>query len=86
MCVDAAAGIPRLQSTGSVDRVHGLSRSAACEIFPDQGSNLGRLHWQVESNPLIHQGSPRVLKVYKLFKIGSVLPWLDTVPVFLADT
>ena len=27
-------------------------------IFPDQGSNLCLLHWQVESLPLSHQGSP----------------------------
>ena len=29
--------------------VHGLSCSAACGIFPDQGSNLFPLHWQVDS-------------------------------------
>ena len=26
--------------------VHGLSCSAACRIFPDQGLNLYLLHWQ----------------------------------------
>ena len=26
--------------------------------FPIQGSNLGLLHWQVDSLPLSHQGSP----------------------------
>ena len=30
---------PRLQSTGSIVGVHGLSCSAACGIFPDQGLN-----------------------------------------------
>ena len=29
---------------GSVVVAHGLSCSVACEIFPDQGSNLGPLH------------------------------------------
>ena len=29
--------------------VHGLSCSAACGIFPDQGSNPCPLHWQVDS-------------------------------------
>ena len=29
---------------------HGLSCSAACGIFPDQGSNPCSLHWQVDSN------------------------------------
>ena len=38
--------------------VQGLSSSAACGIFPDQGSNPCLLHWQVDSLPLSHQGSP----------------------------
>ena len=38
-----------LQSAGSVVVVHGLSCSAACGIFPDQGSNSCPLHWQVDS-------------------------------------
>ena len=37
---------------------HRLSCSAACGIFPDQGSNLCPLHWQADSLPLHHQGSP----------------------------
>ena len=37
---------------------HGLSCSAACGIFPDQGSNPCPLHWQVDSQPVRHQGSP----------------------------
>ena len=53
-----------LQSTGSrragsVVVAHGLSRSAACGILPDQGSNPCPLHWQADSQPLRHQGSPR---------------------------
>ena len=52
-----------LQSTGSrragsVVVAHGLSCSAACGIFPDQGSNPCPLHWQADSQPLRHQGSP----------------------------
>ena len=43
---------------GSVIVAHGLSRSAACGIFPDQGSNPCPLHWQADSRPLRHQGSP----------------------------
>ena len=39
---------------------NGLSCSAACGIFPDQGPNLCPLHWQVDSYPLHHQGSPCV--------------------------
>ena len=37
---------------------HGLSCSTACGIFPDQGSNPRPLHWQVDSQPLHHHGSP----------------------------
>ena len=33
---------------------HGLSCSAACGTFPDQGSNLCLLPWQVDSSPLSH--------------------------------
>ena len=52
-----------LQSTGSrcagsVVVAHGPSCSAACGIFPDQGSNPCLLHWQADSQPLRHQGSP----------------------------
>ena len=52
-----------LQSTGSrragsVIVAHGPSCSAACGILPDQGSNPCPLHWQADSQPLRHQGSP----------------------------
>ena len=43
---------------GSVIVAHGLSCSAACGIFPDQGSNPRPLHWQADSQPLHRQGSP----------------------------
>ena len=43
---------------GSVIVAHGPSCSAACGILPDQGSNQCPLHWQVDSQPLRHQGSP----------------------------
>ena len=42
----------------SVVVAHRLSCPAACGIFPDQGSNPCPLHWQAESYPLSHQGSP----------------------------
>ena len=44
---------------GSVVVAHGPSCAAACGIFPDQGSNPCPLHWQAESQPLRHQGSPK---------------------------
>ena len=42
---------------GSVVVAHGPSCSAACGIFPDQGSNPCPLHWQADSQPLSHQGN-----------------------------
>ena len=44
---------------GSVIVAHGPSCSAACGIFPDQGLNPCPLHWQADSQPLCHQGSPQ---------------------------
>ena len=44
--------------TGSVVVAHGPSCSAACGILPGQGSNPCPLHWQADSQPLRHQGSP----------------------------
>ena len=64
-------GLQWLQYTGSVVAASGLwsastkvaARSfscyAACGIFPDQGLNPRLLHWQVNSLPLSHQGSPK---------------------------
>ena len=43
---------------GSVVVAYGPSYSAACGILPDQGSNPCPLHWQADSQPLRHQGSP----------------------------
>ena len=43
---------------GSVIAAYGPSCSAACGILPDQGSNPCPLHWQADSQPLRHQGSP----------------------------
>ena len=39
----------------------GLSWSVAHGIFSDPGWNLCLLHWQVDSLPLSHQGSPAYL-------------------------
>jgi len=49
---------PGLQSTGLIVVAHGVSSSAACGIFLDPGSNPCLLHWQADSLPLSHQGSP----------------------------
>ena len=54
----------RSRCAGSVVVAHGPSCSAACGIFPDQGSNPCPLHWQADSQPLCHQGSPRLAFMY----------------------
>ena len=54
-------GTGRIQlrrGTSSIVVGRGLSCSEACGIFPDQGLNLCPLHWQADSYPLHHQGSP----------------------------
>ena len=74
------AGLPPsrpllLRSTGSrraasVIVAHGPSRSAACGIFPDQGSNPCPLHRQADSQPLRHQGSPIIFFNYYFQKVS----------------
>ena len=56
---------------GSVVMAHGPSCSAACGIFPDQGSSPCPLHWQADSQPLRHQGSPHYVFNVKTFKAFS---------------
>ena len=62
---------------GSVIVAHRPSCSAACGIFPDQGSNPCPLHWQADSQPLRHQGSPQWILLMK----GS--DWWDMQSNFL---
>ena len=56
---------------GSATVAHGPSRSAACGIFPDQGSNPCPVHWQADSQPLRHQGSPLTTFLTDCFGICS---------------
>ena len=59
---------------GSVVVAHGPSCSAACGILPDQGSNPCGLHWQADSQPLRHRGSPS-LNVFK--QLGMELKYTN---------
>ena len=59
--------------TGSVVVAHGPSCSAARGILPDQGSNPCPLHWQADSQPLRHQGSPLLIKTQILWDQGPTL-------------
>ena len=72
--------VPALYSTDSVVVAHGLSCSAMCGVFQDQGSNPCLLHWQVDSWPLSHEGSPVLQLLYPFTRwwISRLLlcPWL----------
>ena len=59
---------------GSAIVAHGPSCSAACGIFPDQGSNPCPLHWQADSQPLRHQGSPFAVFLIQLKKLMFYKP------------
>ena len=60
---------------GSVLVAQGPSRSAACGILPDQGLNPRPLHYQADSQPLRHQGSPSIFyvtcKCHRLYEFAS---------------
>ena len=60
--------------TGSIPVALGLSHSAACGIFPDQGLNPCLLHRQVDSLPLSPQGGPVMwfLRVHSEAKSGGM--------------
>ena len=58
---------------------HGLSCSAACEIFLEEGSNLCPLHWQLDSYPLDHQGNAMQVFLKQMFVFGVLIPfWFCT--------
>ena len=61
---------------GSVVVAHGPGCSAACGILPDQGSNPCPLHWQADSQPLRHQGSPRLHFLKKTLGTSLAVQWL----------
>ena len=56
-------------------QAHGPSRSVARGIFPDRGTNPCPPHWQVDSQPLRHQGSPD----FNFLLLQTELSW--TLPV-----
>ena len=58
---------------GSVIVAHGPSCSTACGILPNQGPNPCPLHWQADSQPLCHQGSPSAHFLIGLFVVVVLL-------------
>ena len=87
-CADLSLSRPLLlwitgsRRAGSVIVAHGPSCSAACGIFPDQGSNPCPLHWQADSQPLRHQGSP-MTDFYNISGLNHWICFLPSLPSFL---
>ena len=69
---------------GSVTVAHGPSRSAARGILPDQGSNPCSLHWQADSQPLRHQGSPDTELLIQVYRLGLLFFSLQLEETFKA--
>ena len=63
---------------GSVAVAHRPSCSMACGILPDQGSNPCPLHWQADSQPLHHQGSPKGI-VFNTYVRCTITPNILTI-------
>ena len=68
-----------LQSMGSVVVGHGSSCSVATGILWDQELNPWPLHWQTDSHPICHQGSPSTLIYTRDFKLGKWRYWVRQV-------
>ena len=71
---------------GSVAMAHGPSRSTACGIFPDRGTNPCPLHRQADCQPLRHQGSPNsffLIEVQLIYNIVIVSGVQHSDSVFL---
>ena len=67
-------GLQQLWHMGSVVVAHGLSCSVACGGLPGPGLKPMSLHWQVDSYPLCHQGSPGGLN---LSSKGTYCYWVS---------
>ena len=72
--------------TGSVIVAHRPSCSTACGIFPGQGSNPCPLHWQADSQPLRHQGSPPGTFWFPGAPFSVLQPECTTVHIALSST
>ena len=68
---------------GSAVVAHGPSRSAACGILPYRDTNPCPLHWQADSQPLRHQGSPGCVLLKSRFNFVVVF---DHFPQFCDAT
>ena len=74
-------GLQYLQHVGSVAVVHRLGCSEACGIFLGQESNPRLLHWQADSLPLSHQGSPTILISVIVLALWKL--WIQMILTFM---
>ena len=74
-CAPLAPPSSAWRPLGSVLLVLGLTCSAACGIFPDQGSNPCSLLCQVDSYPLDHLGSPSIFIFYMWHSDIFMMSW-----------
>ena len=63
IAISSSRGSSRPRNRSQVSHIAGRcvtiwATREACGIFPDQGPNPYPLHWQVDSQPLDHQGIP----------------------------
>ena len=68
----SSRGSQALEHRPSSWGARGLSCSTVCGIFLDQGLNPCLLHWQADSLPLSHQGSPVHLSSFFFFNHGGL--------------
>ena len=57
--------------------------SEAYGIFPEQGSNLCPLHWQMDSYPLEHQGSSVSFLVLECVSTAQIINLLNEITLSL---
>ena len=66
------------------DACHGLHCSVAWGVFPDQGLNLCLFHWQADSLPLSHQGSPSYQPFVSSSNVGNVVKAVSWIPLTIS--
>ena len=69
-------GLQQVQHADSVLVARGLSRSVACGIPPDQGSNPCPMQWRADSQPLCHQGNPSLTIIIRFCTKARSYQWI----------
>ena len=85
-------GFSHCSTPASVLVAHRLSCSEPYGIFPDQGSNLCPLHWQIDSNPVYYQRNASTLFLKFIIAnicgcssyISLIIPWCECIMIYLS--